>query len=519
MRQLVCLLSLFLFSVIQLHAQTTDKNISSSGFSDTEPFIAVNPANPNNLIAAWMHMTLSLKMAIYTKASFDGGATWSAPYSMPHVSPSFTSADVSLAFNSAGTAFISYVDYKMTIDSGFVRTASSTDGGISWSAPVNAVSRQDSPDIPVDRPWMVADQSSGPYSGRLYIVSKSYYAVAPPQKVWLTVSADSGKSWSPIKQLDDSIPTGLTNIMGTPAVGADGAFYVAYISYKPLISPFIRVICAKSTDGGNSFTRYDAMHYAANSVNNDTLYQGSYSLSANPVNAGNLVFQCTDSRNGDMDVLSVYSNDGGLTWSGTPACVNNDGLGNGYGQDMSWGCFSPSGVYGVVWRDRRNGINNDTSDFEIYTALSMDGGANFSGNYKFSSAPSSFVNMQRGNDFLGLCMTNSAIAANWCDTRTGNNEIFFRSESMSVISAISNTGTKMLLNLYPNPTSGKFSVSVKETCGVEIYDRMGAKVISSTTVFPDSEYIFDLSVQPKGLYFVHVRTERGLLTTRKIILL
>jgi hypothetical protein len=186
------------------------------------------------------------------------------------------------------------------------------------------------------------------------------------------------------------------------------------------------VICTKSTDGGTTFIPHPAMNYAGNSASTDTLYQGSYSLSANPANAGNIIFQATDSRNGDMDVLAVFSNDGGITWSNTPVRVNDDPLSNGVGQDMSWSAFSSTGKYAVTWRDRRNYGTSSQDSFEVFTAVSTDGGATFYPNYKLSSAPSPFINIQRGNDFIGVCMNSSYIFSDWCDKRTGNNEIFFR---------------------------------------------------------------------------------------------
>ena len=467
----------------------SDQNISNYFATDAEPFVAVNPVDPNNLIAAWMRVTSLSQVSIYTKASNDGGLTWGNPNTLPHISHNFTSADVSIAFNNSGNAFLSYVDYKLTLDSGYIRTVSSANGGVSWSVPVTAVRKNDSPDLPIDRPWIVADQTTGAYSGRLYIVSKSYFAAALPQKIWLSVSSDSGKTWAPIKQIDDSIPTGLSNIMGTPAVGADGSLYVAYMSYKPSLNPYARVICTKSADGGITFIPHDAMHFAANSASTDTLYQGSYSLAANPTNAGNIVFQGTDSRNGDMDVLSIYSNDGGITWS-TPVRVNDDGMSNGVGQDMSWSGFSPNGIYGIAWRDRRNGTSptSDTSAFEIYAAVSSDGGATLSANYKMSSVISPFMNIQRGNDFIGLCLNSNYVFSDWCDKRTGNNEIFFRGE---LISNLTSSEEQVLVSgfkfrVFPNPSvkgklqyriegegfsSAEFQAQVVDMSGKEVYSQ------------------------------------------------
>jgi Neuraminidase (sialidase) len=474
-----------------------------------------------------MKVTSVTQLSICTKTSFDGGVTWGNQKILPHIFSGFTSADVSIAFNSSGTAVISYVDYKLNLDSGYVRTVRSTNGGVSWSAPVNAVSKNDSPDLPIDRPWIVCDNTNGTYSGRLYIVSKSYYAAALPQKIWLSVSADTGKTWTPIKQLDDSIPTGLKNIMGTPTVGADGAFYVAYMSYKPALNPYARVICTKSTDGGSNFTPHDAMHFAANSGSTDTLYQGSYSLSANPINAGNIIFQGTDSRNGDMDILSVFSADGGITWSATPVRVNDDAISNGIAQDMSWGGFSPNGTYAIAWRDRRNGTapTSDTSAFEIYTALSSNGGTTFLANYKLSSARSPFMNIQRGNDFIGLCMNSSTVFSDWCDKRTGNNEIFFRGELLSQVTSSEEQFevSYFKFRVFPNPSlkgqwqyeiegegfsKGGFQVQIVDISGKEMY----SKNLNETQGTVNANL-------PGGTYFVKFKNEGRVVAVKKIVVM
>jgi hypothetical protein len=72
-------------------------------FFDVEPSIAVNPIDQNNIVAAWMGVT-SLKVTIHKRTSFDGGTTWSAVQTIPHFANSYTSADVSVAFNRKGGA-------------------------------------------------------------------------------------------------------------------------------------------------------------------------------------------------------------------------------------------------------------------------------------------------------------------------------------------------------------------------------------------------------------------------------
>ncbi|MEW6467349.1 MAG: T9SS type A sorting domain-containing protein [Bacteroidota bacterium] len=496
----------------------SDQNITGSTPRETEPYIAVNPANPSNLIAAWMSLTFPFK--IVTKASFDGGVTWGNVNYLPHFSSSFTitSADVSIAFNSAGTAFISYVDYKITLDSGFVRVARSSNGGVSWDPPVNAIDALSQPDLPVDRPWIVCDQSSSPYSGRLYLLSKSYWGAAPPHKIWLSISSDSGATFSPIVRLDNPIAIGsLTNIMVTPTVGADGTFYGAYMSWDTSQSPFVRMICTRSTDGGSTFTQSTIGFPVSGSAITDTLYQGSYSLSANPADPNNLVFQVTDARNGDPDILALNSNNAGLSWYAVPIRVNDDSLGNGIGQDMSWGAFAPNGVYAVAWRDRRNGLPNDTSDFEIYTAVSLDGGATFKPNFCLSSAQSPYINITRGNDFLGLCLSGNYLFAAWSDLRNGNpnrEDIYVRKVSINTLASADDSGISGNgISVFPNPNPGEFTLNLDRSSTVAICDLYGRQLLLTGLDKGNTLLKTDLA---GGTYVLRVWNETGIFT-RKII--
>lgn len=124
MKKLI-LFVILLFPLISF-SQLPNQNISNYVFPDTEPYIAVNPTNPNNVIAAWMKLTGASQMAIAVSYSNNAGVSWSAPQNIPHQSATWTSADVSIDFNSSGTAFLSFVDYKFnTLDSGAVLVTSS----------------------------------------------------------------------------------------------------------------------------------------------------------------------------------------------------------------------------------------------------------------------------------------------------------------------------------------------------------------------------------------------------------
>ena len=513
----LCILSLLNLFVLIGFSQT-DQNITNHLFSDTEPTLAVNPANPNNVIAAWMHVTSFTQVTIFTKASTDGGSTWNAFDTLPHVSQNFTSADVSVCFNSAGVALLSYVDYKLTTDSGFVRFVKSTDGGLTWSNPVNAVKINDAPDMPVDRPWIAVDNSGGTNNGKIYIVSKSYFAAALPQHIWLTSSTDNGNSWSPILLLDAAIPIDLlTNIMAVHTVGADGSLYIIYASYSPSLNLNARIICLKSTDGGMNFTPHIVGNIPAGSNISDTLYQGSYSVSANPTNANNIVYQVTSNINGDPDIFSSYSNDGGNSWSSLIR-VNDDPVSNGKGQDMSWSGFSSGGTFAVAWRDRRNFVNGSSSDFEIFTALSTDGGISYHPNFRLSSASSPVIPMSKGNDFLGVCINSNYIFSDWSDKRTSNHEIFFRKELVSTVLKTQQLfGTGFFATLYPNPAEDKLFLEFSKAIKGEIrLNDLNGKTVFRKNISSEKEQI-SLDKMRGGMYLIQVETGSETISRRFVV--
>ena len=71
---------------------------------------------------------------------------------------------------------------------------------------------------------------------------------------------------------------------------------------------------------------------------------------------GNIYINFTDIRNGanDADVFIVKSTDGGFTWSDAIR-VNDDPLGNGKQQFMSWMSVDPvTGAINIIYYDRRD---------------------------------------------------------------------------------------------------------------------------------------------------------------------
>jgi hypothetical protein len=233
-------LALLLVSLIYTSSfsQTINTNISNGVTFDGEPYLAINPANPKNLVAAWMGLKLSngsFKIAIKTRASFDGGNTWSSTVALPHMGLQYGSADPSLVFDKNGLLYACYIDYKKSPDSGGIYIARSVDGGLNWDTPSKAYDMyDDGSKKPIDRPWLVIDNSTTANFGTLYITSKPPQWVAPPNRNYFKASSDSGHTWSAIKNIDGGthlIGNAIAQPMATPAVTTGGKFCAAYPSY------------------------------------------------------------------------------------------------------------------------------------------------------------------------------------------------------------------------------------------------------------------------------------------------
>ncbi|HEY3875299.1 MAG TPA: sialidase family protein [Candidatus Kapabacteria bacterium] len=339
MNRLILLLALIVPA--SLLAQNANTEISKGRIFEGEPFLVINPTNPKNMVAAWMSFKLiGNPVTIATRSTFDGGVTWNDTILLPHRNAAWQSADVSMAWRSDGVLFLSYIDYLDSSNTdGGVFVVSSTDGGRTFSVPVQALDATEDSDVSLDRPWLAVDNSDAASKGNLYICTKPAPWNPLPNHAYLTRSTDSGQHWSQEMVLD-STPYPANEVdapMGSPVVANDGSLYIAYPFYQGLKAGFALAV---SQDGGQSFTRSFLIQPVEDFKEKDSI-KGGFHIIADPTNPRHLVFAWPDDRNGDYDVFAVTSTDAGGTWS-QPERVNDDPVGNGVVQDMIWPTFGPN---------------------------------------------------------------------------------------------------------------------------------------------------------------------------------
>lgn len=527
MKQKLFYIILLLIVSYKITSAQTNYNLSGLTLFDGEPYIAVNPANQNNIIAGWMRMRPDGKIWIATRASFDQGGTWSAINYMPHDTVINGSADVSIAFHSSGIAYLSWINFRTSPDTaGAIFVSKSVDGGLTWGTPNKVIDGTDKPDLPFDRPWIAVDNSGGINDGTIFVTAMSAYFYVGQHHIYLRTSNDNGLTWSTIKQIDTvgfSVGS-LTVSYGGISIGSDGRAYMSFISYDVSVSPYVKYYSITTTDLGVTFDR--------NEIGTVFLAPGAdftkgWSLKASPTVAGFAVLTWVDKRYGDYDILLSKTMNGGINWS-APIKINDDARNNGVIQDLVWSDFSPSGNFGIAWRDRRLNGAGTMVPFDIYGAVSVDSANSFCPNFRVTSVSSPQFTVTKGNSFLGCAMSDSSICINWGDYRNSPDwDIYFnKTDIFSLFTSVKEiTTTYKSIELYPNPANHSIQVlfslpSDINNSNIVIFNSLGqvARIIS-VPLDQSGNYSqqIDISQFSNGIYYLFLKSKNTYLKNTTFI--
>jgi len=496
-------------------AQPENTNISNAVTFDGEPYLAINPTNNQNLVAAWMGLKFSggaFAIAVTIRSSFDGGNTWSTAVTLPHAGTGYTSADVSMVFDKNGLLYISYIDWNKATAVGGDYISRSRDGGLTWDAASQVINVNENPSkLPLDRPWLVIDNSNTANFGTLYITTKPAPTIPPPNRNYYKVSTDSGHTWTALANVDGGnylVGNNIPAPMAAPATTTNGNFVAVYPSYLTSQNILPAFYQATSKDKGHTFSYSTVINYVPATL--DSNLKSGYKLAADPTDSNKLVFLLVDGANGDADIVALNSTNGGQTWSSSPVRVNDDAIHNGKDQDMVWCAYNEQGKIAATWRDRRNADSTGfwNTGYDFYYAISNDNGQSFSANKKMSSQFIAFDSIisQNGNDFMSCIFSNDTLYAVWGDTRSGTMNIFFAKTIASIDSTVGIAqleGNQPQWNVYPNPATTILNVDLSAGMpGKEIsaYDVTGKKIYSA----PVQSLHFRISIASwaAGTYFI-----------------
>jgi hypothetical protein len=427
-RQLRAWRILFLFAALSgtIHAQLPPKAPNSSVITltrqpgyFTEPGIAINPNNPQQVVAVYQDNA-------HAAYSFDAGRSWQLATGVESANYR-VSGDVSATYDNQGHAFICYIAFdklgtysywghNSSRNGIFVRR--SLDGGKTWEPNDIAATEQpdktsDGKDVPwEDKPYLVADNSHGPYAGNLYI-GWTRWTIADSQ-IQFVRSTDHGKAWSKPIEID--------NVRGLPrddnganegfagAVGPDSTLYAVWADGNHLVFTV-------SSDGGLTFAPTRNVIDTAPimfSVDAVARANGFPQIAIDPrggPKGGRLYIAWADYRNGEIDVFCSWSKDFGATWS--PATkVNTDPVHDGAEHFFQWMAVDPAdGSVNVIFYDRRGDPGNRAQT--VVLARSTDGAQSFE-NYFWTEQP---FNARGGfiGDYNGLAVMNGRVYGIWTE--------------------------------------------------------------------------------------------------------
>jgi hypothetical protein len=377
----------------------------------TEPGVAVNPANPQQVVAVFQDNA----HAAYSR---DAGETWQVAEGVDPKNYR-VSGDVSTVFDNQGHAFICYIAFDKlgtfnywahgaTRNGIFVRR--SLDGGKSWEADHIPVAEQPTAaGIPFeDKPYIVADNSKSKFSGNLY-VGWTRWRLTDSQMV-ISRSTDDGKTWSEPVEIDahPGLPRDDNGAAEgfDGAVGPDGTLYVIW-------SQDYDLMFTSSRDGGKTFSKArPIIHTAPIMFAIDTLDRanGFPQIAVDP-KSKRLYVTWSDYRNGDLDVFISSSDDGGKHWTAA-ARVNNDPVHDGAEQFFQWLAVDPvDGSVNVIFYDRRNDLKNRKQI--VVLARSTDQGHTFN-NYAWTDEAFEAGGLFFG-DYNGLAAYGGRVYGIWTE--------------------------------------------------------------------------------------------------------
>jgi hypothetical protein len=367
--------------------------ISPPTIHANEPSIAVNPNNPNQVVATFQPATVAY--------SIDRGKTFTTA-DLPPVEGWRGGGDVSVALDNKGRAYLGSLHYDKLGSASYwghgagrngIFVRRSPDGGKTWEKDAVAVKsfQGNEPNVSAeDMPRILADsRPHSPYAGDVYV---GWIEWQLEQSIILFArSTDGGKTFGPPIRISThaGLPRddngGLVGFVGV--IGEDGTIYAIW-------NDGLTIAFTQSHDGGKTFSPSRSVvdvappyFGGAGGIPGVSRAMGFPQIGVGKregKHAEPLYVAWSDYSNGDVDVFCASSTDSGRTWS-KPVRVNTDPVHNGIDQFFQWMAVDPTtGDVYVQFYDRRDDPANRKTGFTL--ARSTDKGKTFA-NYAWEETP------------------------------------------------------------------------------------------------------------------------------------
>ena len=381
-----------------------------------EEQVAVNPLDPDNLVAVWRDFRLGYRR-VGVGYTFDGGVTWHDSLLEEPAYPRHS--DPGITVDADGNFYIVILAYTgSTSEENGLYVYRSEDGGVTWSDGVPAIDQVSN--VFEDKELIACDRTSSFYNGNLYVAWARFGSTTDIMNV---TSTDGGETWGDAVLVSDESSVQWP----CPVVGPDGTYYVAWVQFSDYEIRIDRSL-TEGASFGTDVTVTDI--YATSTIINGGITVFGFPAMDCDITGGlwngRLYIAYMDRVWGDYDIFMRYSDDHGSTWS-APERINDDVVGNGCDQFHPWTVVSNDGVVNVIFYDRRNDPSNLLMD--LYLTQSFDGGLTFEPNIRVTTVSSDPTagSTRAGliGEYIGLAAaTADRVHPVWTDTREGHQDVY-----------------------------------------------------------------------------------------------
>lgn len=519
-----------------------EKRLNAGTTSGAEISVAVNPANPDNLVVSYMLDSVSLSFPILY--SNDGGTSWSRSNfnSVAELYQFFPGefigggGDPVFEFDADGNAYFSWIYLSLPpgqSDTAIMRMfwAKSTDGGQTWNTSANQLIGYGALLLSggnvtgvaeygegiFDRQWFDVDRSGGPNDGNVYATTYfvPHASSTNSQEGMLIHRMTPGSGGF---SATSYAGTGTSQFGNVVVNQGDGTVHVTYCSVASN-----RLMHASSTDGGQTFGTPTMIVQGVNLFpTGGTVHRRENSAPSLAIDSlGGLHLVWTDYAAGSFESFYSQSTDGGATWSTAASLSQMFTAGDPF---MPTVAASGSKVCISYYS-----LDNNNNAVYKY-ALSTDAGASFVPATTLSSDTTRFSNFNQSaffGDYNRSVMNGCDLYTTWVDGRSGAPTAYLATENVCSSIGVDEfsplTDAMTVGRAYPNPAndhtrfditselSGNLTYKVMDLSGRVI--STSEKKISAGTTTTVQIHIGDLS---QGIYLVHFKSESGLEFLRKV---
>jgi hypothetical protein len=365
--------------------------------AEEEPWVDVNPTNPNNLIAVWQQDRWSDGGAhgLVTGVSHDGGLTWKATFPHFSICAGGTAAnggdferasDPWVSFGPDGTAYQVSLSFNASNAVNAVLASKSTDGGDTWSEPWTIIRDSGERDVSYafnDKESVTADATK---AGNAYAVWDRFVTPSGTSResieglihsrsfrepIWFSRTTDFGATWEPARNIYDRSEFNGT-IGSQILVGKNGDllnFFDEFFIHKnsdKMRGEWMSLI--RSTDKGVTWDKLstviapsrERVAFDPDTGRNIRAEGGIPDVAIDRASGALYIVWQDASFSGVDEIAFSMSTDNGLTWS-TPIKVNQTPRSTTPGNQQAFVAnvhVAANGVVGVTYYDFRN---NDAS--------------------------------------------------------------------------------------------------------------------------------------------------------------